>query len=100
MAVYLVTSCDITDPEKYAPYVPNVIPILEKYGAEIIAGDKNAITVDGDARDLTVIIKFPAPEALNELISDPDYQPWLETRLASTTNRATIIVGEFDPLRF
>ena len=100
MAVYLVTSCDITDPEKYAPYVPNVIPILEKYGAEIIAGDKNAITVDGDARDLTVIIKFPTPEALNELISDPDYQPWLEIRLASTTNRATIIVGEFDPLRF
>ena len=100
MAVYLVTSCDITDPEKYAPYVPNVIPILERYGAEIIAADKNAITVDGDARDLTVIIKFPTSEALNLLISDPDYQPWLEIRLASTTNRATIIVGEFDPLRF
>jgi uncharacterized protein (DUF1330 family) len=100
MAIYLVTSCDITDPEKYAPYVPNVVPILEKYGAEIIAADKNAITVDGDARDLTVIIKFPTTEALNELISDPDYKPWLETRLASTTNRSTIIVGEFDPLRF
>ena len=100
MAVYLVTSCDITDPEKYAPYVPNVMPILEKYGAEIIAADKNTITVDGDARDLTVIIKFPTSEALNALISDADYQPWLERRLASTTNRASLIVGEFDPLRF
>jgi uncharacterized protein (DUF1330 family) len=100
MAVYLVTSCDITDPEKYAPYVPNVMPILEKYGAEIIAADKNTITVDGDARDLTVVMKFPTSESLNELISDPDYQPWLAIRLASTTNRATLIVGEFDPLQF
>ncbi len=100
MAVYLVTSCDITDPQKYAPYVPNVMPILAKYGAEIVAADKSAITVDGDERDLTVIIKFPTPEALTELISDPDYTPWMETRLASTTNRATIIVGEFDPSQF
>jgi uncharacterized protein (DUF1330 family) len=100
MAVYLVTSCDITDPEKYAPYVPNVLPLLEKYGAEIIAADKNAITVDGEERDLTVIIKFPSPEILTELIGDPEYKPWLETRLASTTNRATIVVGEFDPAQF
>lgn len=100
MAVYLVTSCDITDPQKYAPYVPNVMPILEKHGAEIVAADKNAITVDGDERDLTVIIKFPTSEALTALISDPDYTPWMETRLASTTNRATVIVGEFDPSQF
>ena len=37
MAVYLVTSCDITDPERYAPYVPNVLPLLEKHGAEVVA---------------------------------------------------------------
>ena len=100
MAVYLVTSCDITDPEKYAPYVPNVLPILEKHGAEIVAADKNAITVDGEARDLTVVMRFPTSEALTELISDPDYTPWMQIRLASTTNRATIIVNEFDPSQF
>ncbi len=100
MAVYLVTSCDITDPEKYAPYVPNILPILEKYGAEIIAGDKNAITVDGEERDLTVIIKFPSAETLTELIQDSEYTPWMAIRLASTTNRATIIVGEFDASTF
>jgi uncharacterized protein (DUF1330 family) len=100
MAAYLVTSYDITDAEKYAPYVPNILPILEKYGAEILAGDKNAITVDGEQRDLTVIIKFPSAESLTELINDPEYKPWMEIRLASTTNRATIIVGEFDPSTF
>jgi uncharacterized protein (DUF1330 family) len=100
MAVYLVTSCDITDPEKYAPYVPNVMPILKKYGAEIVAADKNAITIDGEVRDLTVILKFPTPETAMQLAEDPDYQPWLATRLASTTNRTTILVGEFDPENF
>ena len=100
MAVYLITSCDITDPDKYAPYVPNILPILDKYGAEIIAGDKNAITVDGEERDLTVIIKFPSAETLTKLIEDPEYQPWMAIRLASTTNRATVIVGEFDASTF
>ena len=100
MSVYLVTSCDITDPEKYAPYVPNVMPLLEKYGASVIAADKNTITIDGEARGLTVILKFPSPEAAMELGEDPEYQPWLQIRLASTTNRATIMVGEFDPSKF
>ena len=100
MAIYLVTSCDITDPEKYAPYVPNVLPLLEKYDAEIIAADKNTITVDGPERDLTVILKFPSAEAAMNLAEDPEYQPWLAIRLASTTNRRTILVAEFDPANF
>jgi uncharacterized protein (DUF1330 family) len=100
MAVYLVTSCDITDPEKYAPYVPNVLPLLDRYGAEVIAADKNAITIDGEKRDLTVILKFPSPEVAGKFSEDPEYQPWKEIRLASTTNRATIMVGEFDPSKF
>ncbi len=99
MAVYLVTSCDITDPEKYAPYVPNVMPLLDRHGAEVIAADRNAITIDGEKRDLTVIIKFPSPEVAGEFSADPEYQPWKEIRLASTTNRATIMVGEFDPAK-
>ena len=100
MAVYLVTSCDITDPEKYAPYVPNVLPLLDRHGAEVIAADKDAITIDGEERDLTVIIKFPSPEVAREFSEDPAYQPWKEIRLASTTNRASIMVSEFDPSKF
>ena len=100
MAVYLITSCDITDPEKYAPYVPNVMPLLEKYDAEIIAADKNAITIDGEERQLTVILKFQSQEDIMKLYEDPEYKPWLDIRLASTTNRATIMVGEFDLATF
>ncbi len=100
MAIYLVTSCDITDPEKYAPYVPNVLPLVEKYGGEIVAADKNAVTIDGEERDLTVILRFPTPEALTNLMDDPEYKPWLDIRLASTTNRATVMLGEFNLATF
>ena len=96
MAVYLVTSCDITDPEKYAPYVPNVMPLLAKYDAEIVAADKNAITIDGEERQLTVILKFQSQEDIMKLFEDPKYKPWLDIRLASTTNRAAVLVNEFD----
>jgi uncharacterized protein (DUF1330 family) len=96
MAVYLVTSCDITDPEKYAPYVPNVMPLLAKYDAEIVAADKNTITIDGEERQLTVILKFQSQEDIMKLFEDPEYKPWLDIRLASTTNRAAVLVNEFD----
>jgi uncharacterized protein (DUF1330 family) len=96
MAVYIVTSCDITDPEKYAPYVPNVIPLLAKYDAEIVAADKNATTIDGEERQLTVILKFQSQEDIMKLFEDPEYKPWLDIRLASTANRATVLVNEFD----
>ena len=79
--------------------MPNVLALLEKYGAEVIAADKDAITIDGEERDLTVIIKFPSPEGAREFSEDPEYQPWKEIRLASTTNRASIMVSEFDPAK-
>ena len=33
MAVYVVATYDIADPKAYEPYVPQVMPLLAKYGA-------------------------------------------------------------------
>ena len=62
----------------------------------VFGADKNAVTIDGEKRDLTVILKFQSQEDVMKLYEDPEYKPWLDIRLASTTNRATIMVGEFD----
>ena len=37
MTAYIIASYDIVDPKGYEGYVPGVVPLLKKHGAEIIA---------------------------------------------------------------
>ena len=42
MAVYVIATYDIADPKAYEPYVPQVMPLLAKHGAEILVADFGA----------------------------------------------------------
>jgi len=97
MAVYLFTSYDILDQERYASYVPNVLPIMEKYGGEILSADTEAQMVDGEPKDINVILKFPTEEDASLMMQDPDYLPWLNLRLETTTNRLSVFMKGFVP---
>lgn len=96
MSVYLYTSYDISDAETYAPYVPNVLPILTRYGGEIISADTAAITMDGEPKQINVILKFPSMAVGMQMMEDEEYLPWLQRRLSSTENRTSILMKEFD----
>ncbi len=39
MAAYVVAKYTINDPEGFEPYVPGVMPLLQKHGAELLAAD-------------------------------------------------------------
>ena len=43
MPVYLINSYDIIDAAVFQNYPPRVLPILEKYGAKVLASDTTAI---------------------------------------------------------
>lgn len=93
MATYLFTSYDIDDAEKYAPYTENAIPILQRYGGSVVAADPNAITFGGGDRDVNVILKFPSMAAAMQMIDDPEYQPWKELRLSTTSNLTSVLMA-------
>ena len=50
MSVYMIVSYDISDTEKYEGYVPGVMPLLQKHGAEIVVADFEAKTIEGQGR--------------------------------------------------
>ena len=95
MAVYYINSYDIIDVEEFQKYPPKVRRLLMKYGAEVIAMDTQAICLEGKARTLNAIIKFPSEEAALNCYSDPEYQPVKQIRLNSTRNCTMILVKEF-----
>ena len=96
MTVYLMNSYDIVDMEEFKNYGPKVRPLLQKYGAEVLASDTAAIAFEGNARTMNAIIRFPSEEAAVNCYNDPEYEEIKKIRLRSTTNCTMVLVKQFD----
>jgi uncharacterized protein (DUF1330 family) len=95
MAVFYIGSYDIVDPEEFQKYPPTVLALLPKYGGMVLASDTAAYCVEGTARTMNAIIRFPSKEAALGLYNDPAYQEAKRIRQASTTNVSMVLVEEF-----
>ena len=58
-AVYYIGTYDIDNMEEFKNYPPKVAQLLVKYGAQVLASDVEAVTLEGKARTMNAIIKFP-----------------------------------------
>ena len=95
MAVFYIGSYDVVDPNEFQKYPPLVMALLPKYGGEVLASDLSAFLVEGTARTMNAIIRFPSKEAALGLYNDPDYQEAKRIRQASTANVSMVLVNEF-----
>jgi uncharacterized protein (DUF1330 family) len=93
MEVYLINSYDIINVEEFKKYGPLVLPLLQKYGAQVLASDVNGASLEGIARTMNAIIKFPSREAVYHCYNDPDYQEVKKIRINSTTNCTMVVVN-------
>ena len=92
MAVYYIGSYDIDDADLFKNYAPMVAALLPKYGGEVLASDTSAYVVEGKARTMNAIIKFPSKEAALGLYTDPAYQKAKQIRHESTSNCTMVLV--------
>ena len=97
MSIFYIGSYDVTDPNEFQKYPPLVMALLPKYGGEVLASDLSATLVEGTARTMNAIIKFPSKEAALGLYNDPGYQEAKRIRQASTRNVSMVLVDEFKP---
>ncbi|MHA2068433.1 MAG: DUF1330 domain-containing protein [Candidatus Thorarchaeota archaeon] len=97
MSVYVIVNYDIEDPAAYEGYVPGVIPLLQKHGAEVLVADYEAQTIEGQGRGVNAVLKFESEAAAMNWYNDPDYGPVKNIRLDSTTNGTIILAKQFVP---
>lgn len=97
MAVYYIGTYDIVDAKEFQKYPPVVLKLLPRYGGEVLASDTAALLVEGTARTMNAIIRFPSKEAALGLYNDPEYQEAKRIRQASTANVSMVLVDEFSP---
>ena len=94
MAVFYIGSYDIIDPDEFKKYPPVVMALLPKYGGVVLASDTAASLVEGTARSMNAIIRFPSKEAALGLYNDPAYQEAKRIRQQSTKNISMVLVHE------
>ena len=75
--------------------MPGMMPILQKYHPEILVADYACKALEGESRGVNVVIKFESEEALMAFYNDPEYRPFKEQRLRSTTNGTLLLAREF-----
>jgi uncharacterized protein (DUF1330 family) len=61
----------------------------------VLASDTSALLVEGTARTMNAIIRFPSKEAALGLYNDPAYQEGKRIRKESTSNVSMVIAEEF-----
>jgi uncharacterized protein (DUF1330 family) len=97
MSVYVIATYNITDPKGYEGYVPGVVPILQKHGAEVLAADYEAKALEGQAAGVNVVLKFASEKAARDWYDDPAYAPVRQIRLNSTKGGSIVLAKEFKP---
>ncbi len=91
MAAYFIAQYVVNDPALYAEYQAGAGPTLAAHGAELVAFDVAAESVEGDAPGpQTVIIKFADTAAAKGWYESEDYQKVVGKRLAATNGFAVI----------
>jgi uncharacterized protein (DUF1330 family) len=96
MSVYIVNAYDIHDFETFKNYPPKVRPLLEKYGARVLAMEANPKALEGTPRTMNAIIEFPSEEAVDSFYNDPEYRSFIDLRWSSTSNCTIIMLKEFE----
>jgi len=98
MAVYYIGSYDILKMEEFQNYPPKVLALIPKYGGEVLASDIKAVSLEGEAKTLNAVIRFPSMEAALNCYNDPEYQEKIKPiRINSTTNCTMVLVHEYKP---
>ncbi len=90
MAAYLIADVEVHDPEVYAEYRRQVLPLVEQHGGRFIVRGGRHQVLEGEWRpQRVVIIEFPDMAALEGWYRSPDYTRLIALRQARRAARSS-----------
>lgn len=91
MAAYFIAQYVVNDADLYKEYQAGAGPTIAAAGAELVAFDVAAETIEGEAPGpQTVILKFESTEAAKAWYGSDEYQAVVGKRLAASNGYAVI----------
>lgn len=95
MVAYVIyNQIEVMDQNAIDEYRATVRPIMDKYGAKVLAVGTDAKAFEGEwGGHRTMIIEFPDMEAVERWHTAEDYKPFLDKRLAATSGNLVAVSG-------
>ncbi|MDP6342453.1 MAG: DUF1330 domain-containing protein [Alphaproteobacteria bacterium] len=96
MKYFAVVSLNVKDDSWIESYLPNVTELVNKHGGNYISRTQTFERIEGEGADpdIYVLIEWPSKEAALAFYQDPDYQPYLQSRLAGADSNFFLVAGE------
>ena len=94
MTVYAIAQLAIHDRERYQRYVAAFMPILIKYGGQLLEADEHPEVTEGQLDgDKVILIAFPDREMFTTWVTSPEYQEISKDRLAAAETTGILVRG-------
>lgn len=93
MSVYLIADITVTNDSWIPDYAANVHKLVEKHGGRYLSRSGNIETLEGEAKESTLIaiLEFPTRAALDGFASDPEYAPYGQARQVGSVSIFRVI---------
>ena len=77
MSALMIARISIKNPEKFQEYISKTTQVAKTFGAELVYRGKTDKALNGESADhgLTIIVKFPSLDKINEWYGSDAYQP-------------------------
>lgn len=96
MSAYILAQIQIHDPVRYRDYTSAFRAQFRDFPGEVLAGDENAIALEGDwPWSKTVILRFETREIARDWYNSAAYQAAAEHRRASSVSNLALVSGEW-----
>ena len=95
MVAYVIyNQLEVTDQNAIDEYRATVRPVMDQYGARVLAVGTDAQVFEGEWSGVrTMIIEFPDTDAVERWHSSNDYKPFLEMRLEAMRGNLIAVSG-------
>jgi len=94
MPAYLIADVNVENPDIYAEYRRQVLPLIERYGGRFIVRGGAHETLEGGWRPARlVVIEFPSMTVLKEWYRSPEYTKLIELRRGASSGSLLAVEG-------
>jgi uncharacterized protein (DUF1330 family) len=94
MAVYIIASIDITDPEQYQQYAQQAGATVARYGGRYLARGSQITSLEGDWRPGRIaLVEFPTEEQALTWYNSPEYSAIRGIRQRASHSRLILVQG-------
>jgi uncharacterized protein (DUF1330 family) len=94
VTVYAIAQLRIHDPVRFDSYVAGFMPVLHKYGGQLLATDNRPDAIEGQWEgDRIVILAFQDRDAFTAWLNSTDYQEIVTHRLAAADTTFLLVQG-------